>query len=317
MAVHKPHLIKSMDPETKSTKPKPFVFVLMPFDSRFDDIYKYGIKGAAEEAGAYAERVDEQIFTEGILDRVFNQINKADVVVADMTDRNPNVFYEVGYAHALDKIVLLVTQRVEDIPFDLQHHQHTIYAGKIELLRKELVSKIEWAVKESAKIQTLTQKPPYEISLGDIYLQVGFSPEVVPLVSRIVPDHTYHALNMIVRNGSSETSKQAGYVYLFSSAHSDFRIYGYFPADKGKMTVRPLKAYAAHVSDAPDELYQQHRLPVEIPELPPGASVELSFAVTVESEAVGVEEEESFRLRIHTGDVVCDYRFRLAHERRA
>jgi nucleoside 2-deoxyribosyltransferase len=106
-----------MDDELKSTKPKPFIFVLMPFDPSFDDIYKFGIKGAAQDAGAYAERIDEQIFTEGILDRVFNQINKADVVVADMTGRNPNVFYEVGYAHALGKIVLLLTQDAADIPF--------------------------------------------------------------------------------------------------------------------------------------------------------------------------------------------------------
>lgn len=40
-----------------STKPKPFIFVLMPFESKFDDIYKFGIKGAANEVGAYAERL--------------------------------------------------------------------------------------------------------------------------------------------------------------------------------------------------------------------------------------------------------------------
>jgi len=54
-----------MDEEAISTNPKPFVFVLMPFDSSFDDIYKFGIKGAAQDAGAYAERIDEQIFTKG------------------------------------------------------------------------------------------------------------------------------------------------------------------------------------------------------------------------------------------------------------
>src|SRR3954469_17439234 len=77
-----------------STKPKPYAFVLMPFDPSFSDIYKYGIKGAAEDAGAYAERVDEQIFTEGMLERIFNQINKADLIIADMTGKNANVFYE-------------------------------------------------------------------------------------------------------------------------------------------------------------------------------------------------------------------------------
>ncbi|MDQ3818776.1 MAG: nucleoside 2-deoxyribosyltransferase, partial [Acidobacteriota bacterium] len=95
--------------ENVSTAPKPFIFVLMPFDEQFSDIYKFGIKGAADDVGAYAERVDEQIFTEGILDRIFNQISKADIVVADMTGRNPNVFYEVGYAHALGKKVILLT----------------------------------------------------------------------------------------------------------------------------------------------------------------------------------------------------------------
>jgi len=50
--------------ELKSTSPKPFVFVLMPFKPEFNDIYTFGIKGAAEEAGVYAERIDEQIFAE-------------------------------------------------------------------------------------------------------------------------------------------------------------------------------------------------------------------------------------------------------------
>ena len=98
------------------TRPKPFVFVLMPFDPAFIDVYQLGIKTACERAGAYAERPDEQIFTESILQRIYNQIAKADVIVADMTDRNPNVFYEVGYAHALGKVVVLLTQNKDDIP---------------------------------------------------------------------------------------------------------------------------------------------------------------------------------------------------------
>ena len=123
---------------SNSTLPKPFVFVLMPFDKDFDDIYKFGIKGAAEDVGAYAERLDEQLFVEGMLDRIFNQISKSDVLIADMTGRNPNVFYEVGYAHALGIIVLLLTKDSKDIPFDLTHRQHIIYDGSIEKLRIEL-----------------------------------------------------------------------------------------------------------------------------------------------------------------------------------
>jgi hypothetical protein len=74
------------------TSPKPFVFVLMPFDEDFDDTYKLGIFAACKDAGAFCQRVDEQIYAERILDRIYNEISKADIIVADMTGRNPNVF---------------------------------------------------------------------------------------------------------------------------------------------------------------------------------------------------------------------------------
>ena len=105
---------------------KPFVFVLMPFESSFDDIYKVGIKAVCKELDIYCERVDEQIFEENILDRIYNQIIKSDIVIADMTGKNPNVFYEVGYAHALNKRVILLTQKTDDIPFDLKHYSHIV-----------------------------------------------------------------------------------------------------------------------------------------------------------------------------------------------
>jgi len=129
------------------TRPKPFVFVLMPFSDEFRDVYELGIKSACELAGAYCERVDEQIFEERMLDRIYNQIAKADVIISDMTGKNPNVFYETGYAHALGKRVLLLTNKSEDIPFDLKHFQHVIYEGKITFLKNELVKRIEWAIK--------------------------------------------------------------------------------------------------------------------------------------------------------------------------
>src|SRR4051812_35028355 len=115
-----------------TTAPKFFCFALMPFSPEFDDIYNYGIKESCKNADAYCERVDEQIYHERILDRIYNQIAKADLIIADMTGRNPNVFYEVGYAHALNKPTILLTQNLEDIPFDLKHFPHIIYDKKIK-----------------------------------------------------------------------------------------------------------------------------------------------------------------------------------------
>ncbi len=63
-----------------------------------------------------------------------------------MTGRNANVFYETGYAHALGKRVILITQKAEDIPFDLKHYPHIIYEGRIADLLDDLTKKVAWAL---------------------------------------------------------------------------------------------------------------------------------------------------------------------------
>ncbi len=125
-----------------------FAFVLMPFSDEFNDIYRFGIKETAESLGIKAERVDEQLYSEGILSRIYSQIDQADFIISDMTGKNPNVFYEVGYAHAKNKICLHLTQDTTDIPFDLQHQRHIVYGGSIEYLKEQLVGNLEWAKKE-------------------------------------------------------------------------------------------------------------------------------------------------------------------------
>src|ERR1700733_6908921 len=113
-------------------QPKQFAFVLMPFDSSFDDAYQLGIKDAVSEFDdMLAERVDEQIYREGILERIYRQIELADIIVADMSGQNPNVFYEVGYAHAKGKLCILLTSNADDIPFDLKHQRHIVYDNSI------------------------------------------------------------------------------------------------------------------------------------------------------------------------------------------
>lgn len=128
------------------TNPKAFVFVLMPFGEEYRSVYEDGIKPACKDAGAYCERVDEQIFLENILERVYNQIAKADIIVAEMTGRNPNVFYEAGYAHALNKRVILLTKDASDIPFDLKHYPHVVYGDSISSLKSQLEARVRWCV---------------------------------------------------------------------------------------------------------------------------------------------------------------------------
>jgi hypothetical protein len=78
-----------------------------------------------------------------------------------MTGRNPNVFYEAGYAHAKDKLCTLLTQSTDDIPFDLKHHRHIVYDGSIQTLKAKLKPEIEWLKAEAAKQKT----QPFTIEL--------------------------------------------------------------------------------------------------------------------------------------------------------
>lgn len=102
-------------------------FVVQPFAAPLGDYYEKIYKPAIEKAGIKAVRADADIFGTGkIMDQVWRGIQNAKVLVAELTTRNPNVFYELGLAHALPKPVVLVSSNEADVPFDL-HHIRVIY----------------------------------------------------------------------------------------------------------------------------------------------------------------------------------------------
>jgi putative methionine-R-sulfoxide reductase with GAF domain len=116
-----------------------YVFVQIPFKNEFRDVYELGIKETVEGLGMRCEKVDEVSLPIDILRQIYACIQKADIVISEMTDKSPNVFYETGYAHALGKPTILVAQNAGDIPFDLQHFRHIIYSrDRIADLKKEL-----------------------------------------------------------------------------------------------------------------------------------------------------------------------------------
>jgi nucleoside 2-deoxyribosyltransferase len=119
-----------------NTRPKKVVFTVMPFSKEYDNVYKLAIKPGCKESDIFCERLDEQIFTKNMLSQIHTQIFKADFIIADMSEKNPNVFYEVGYAHAFDKNVILITNNGDDIPFDLKQIQHIKY-DKNDLTKKK------------------------------------------------------------------------------------------------------------------------------------------------------------------------------------
>ena len=73
------------------------------------------------------ERGDDVFGSNVVMDDIAESIRRANLIIADLTGRNANVFYEVGIAHALNKQVLLMTQSIEDVPFDLRHRRALVY----------------------------------------------------------------------------------------------------------------------------------------------------------------------------------------------
>jgi hypothetical protein len=163
--------------------PKPFAFVLMPFSDVFRDTYLLGIKPACEEAGYYCERLDEQIFEETMLERIYNQIAKADLIVADLTDRNPNVFYETGYAHALGQNVILLTKNAADIPFDLKHYSHIVYSDGIAELKKQLKERASYYATHPG---STTRDPFNQFTLLLNGGAVDWAADTMPVTARLV-----------------------------------------------------------------------------------------------------------------------------------
>lgn len=103
-------------------------FVLMPFVKAMDPIYTDHIKPAVEGEGIACQRADEIVGTNIITFDIWEKINRSRVIIADLTDRNPNVFYEIGLAHALGKEVVLIAQTMNDVPFDLKSLRCIVYS---------------------------------------------------------------------------------------------------------------------------------------------------------------------------------------------
>jgi hypothetical protein len=123
------------------------VFVIMPFSKSFDDVYQLGIKETAQSLGLQCKRSDEIIHTQNVICTAICQpIRAARYVIADITGCNPNVFYELGMTHARsedpdqkNKHVILITQKMEDVPFDIRNLS-VIHYESIGSLKEKLRS---------------------------------------------------------------------------------------------------------------------------------------------------------------------------------
>lgn len=110
-------------------------FILMPFSEHFDSIYKI-IRMALNEIDYSASRADEIISSNLIIDDITDEIAQSSIIIADVTGLNPNVLYEIGIAQALGKKIVLITQDINSVPFDLKSNRHIVYEETFEGVEK-------------------------------------------------------------------------------------------------------------------------------------------------------------------------------------
>jgi hypothetical protein len=101
------------------TKDHPDIFVIMPFLPDYDDVYSRHIRKVAGELGLSVRRGDERLDSGEIMKAIWDDIFHAKVIVAECTERNANVFYELGIVHTLGRPTVMLRRRGDAAPFDI------------------------------------------------------------------------------------------------------------------------------------------------------------------------------------------------------
>lgn len=111
---------------------KKLIFVLTPFSDEEDEVFQ-NIKDACSKAGFRCVRGDEENATGNVLRHIIKTIAQSRLVIANISSRNPNVFYELGIAQALGKPTILVGKTASDAPFDIAGQRIVLFADPSEL----------------------------------------------------------------------------------------------------------------------------------------------------------------------------------------
>ena len=109
----------------------PKAFIIMQFSPPYDDLYNNVIKPVCAEFDVEAYRADDTVGPGLILQDVIRQILEARFIIAEITPPNPNVFYEVGYAHAISKPTILIAEKPSELPFDVSGFRTLFYENSI------------------------------------------------------------------------------------------------------------------------------------------------------------------------------------------
>jgi len=143
-------------PKDHETSRKASCFIVMPFSQEWSAHVHRILASACEAAGVRPVRGDDLFTPTDFLEDIWQNINAADFVIADITGRNPNVLYEMGIAHTLAKPVLILSRQASDIPVDLATRRVILYGQADKDWPADLAHKISKAIAAIVKDYGLT-----------------------------------------------------------------------------------------------------------------------------------------------------------------
>ena len=108
------------------------IFIIMPFEKEFDSVYQKLIKEPLEEKNHVVNRADDVSSHQSILKAIIQNISSADVIIADLTAQNPNVYYELGIGHTLNKPTIHIVQNFDDLGFDIKSYNAIKYSTQFD-----------------------------------------------------------------------------------------------------------------------------------------------------------------------------------------
>lgn len=103
----------------KVSTERPKAFVVMQFSTPYNELYEQVIHRICDEFKVDAKRADEVYGPGVIIADIVKQIVESKLIIAEITPANPNVYYEIGYAHALGKPTILIAEKATELPFDV------------------------------------------------------------------------------------------------------------------------------------------------------------------------------------------------------
>jgi len=110
---------------------KPKAFVVMQFGQQYDDVYRDVVRGVCDAYEVNSLRADDVAGPGLIIADVIREIASSQLIIADITPNNPNVYFEVGYALAMKKPTILLARKGISLPFDVAGFRVLFYEDSI------------------------------------------------------------------------------------------------------------------------------------------------------------------------------------------